>query len=82
MYPYPLMMVLMERVKFFHDFHYWKFKHASVVLEVFAISTHKSIAFQQLQGGLCNEFDSSSFELKVFGSVSSVLPILMCQHNV
>ena len=25
------------------------------------------IVFQQLQGGLCNEFDSSSFELKFFG---------------
>jgi len=28
----------------------------------------KKIAFQQLQGGLCNEFNSTSFELKVFGS--------------
>jgi len=28
----------------------------------------KIIAFQQLQGQLCNEFDSFSFELKVFTS--------------
>jgi len=28
----------------------------------------KKIALQQLQGGLCNEFDSSSFELKFSGS--------------
>jgi len=27
----------------------------------------KKIAFQQVLCGLCNEFDSSSFELKVFG---------------
>jgi len=28
----------------------------------------KKIAFQQVQSELCNEFDSSSFELKFFGS--------------
>ena len=38
-------------------------------MELFVISTYKkNIAFLQLQGGLCNEFDSSSFELKVLGS--------------
>jgi len=50
-----------------HDFYHWKFKHASLDLELFAISTYKKNAFQQLQSGLYNEFDSSSFELKVFG---------------
>jgi len=62
-------MVPMERVKCFHDFHYWKFEHASIDLEFFAISTQKKIAFQELQSRLCNEFDSSSFELKVLESV-------------
>jgi len=61
-------MVLVERVKCFHDFDRQKFKHASVDLELFAISTYKSIAFQQLQCGLCNEFDNSSFELTFFAS--------------
>jgi len=28
----------------------------------------RKIAFQQLQGGLYNEIDSCSFELKIFGS--------------
>jgi len=28
----------------------------------------KRIALQQLQGGLCNEFDSFSFEIKFFES--------------
>jgi len=29
---------------------------------------NKINAFQQLQGGLCNDFDSSSLELKIFES--------------
>jgi len=28
----------------------------------------KKITFQQLQGALCNEFDSFSYEIKLFGS--------------
>jgi len=40
-YPFALKMVPMERVKCFHDFHHWKFEHAIVDLELFAISTHK-----------------------------------------
>jgi len=62
-------MVPMERIQCLHDnFHRWKFEHAIANLELFAISTLKKIASQQLQGGLCNKFDSSSFELKVFES--------------
>ncbi len=61
-------MVPVDRVKCFHDFHHRKFKHANVDLELFVISTYKKFAFQQLQGGLHNEFDGSSFELKFFGS--------------
>jgi len=34
-----------ERVKCFQNFHYWKFKHASVDLELFAISTYKKFHF-------------------------------------
>jgi len=36
----------------------------------------KKIALQQLQGGQCNEFDSSSFEFKGFWKC-----ILVCYHN-
>jgi len=61
-------MVPIERIKCFHDFHHLKFKHTSVDLELFAISIYKKKFFQQLQGGLYNEFDSSSIELKVNGS--------------
>ena len=39
-YPFALKMVPMERVKCFHDFHHWKFKHTSVDLELFVISTY------------------------------------------
>jgi len=45
---------------------------ASVKLDLFFISTYKRIVFQHLQGGLCNEFDSFSYELsceiKIFES--------------
>jgi len=58
----------MERVKCFHDFHHWKFKYAIVDFELLAISTYKKIAFQQLQGGLCNDFDRIPFEVNIFGS--------------
>jgi len=62
-------MVPMERVKYFHDFYGWKFKYASVNLDLFAISIYiKKIVLQQLQGGLCNELDSFSCEIKLFES--------------
>jgi len=67
-YPFALKMVPMDIVNCFYDFHHWKFKHTNVDLELFAIFIYKKIAFQQLKGGLCNEFDSSSFESMVFGS--------------
>jgi len=57
-------MIPVESVKCYHEFHYLKFKDAIVNLELFAILI-KKIAFQQLQSELRNEFDSSSFELKV-----------------
>jgi len=44
------------------------FKIEVLIWSYLRFSLIKTIAFQQLQGGLRNEFDSSSFELKVFGS--------------
>jgi len=61
-------MVPVERINYFHDFYAWEFKYASVNLELFAISIYKRIALQQLQGGLCNKFDSFSCEIKFFES--------------
>jgi len=67
--PFALKMVPMEWVKCFHDFCHSKFKHESVDFELLTIYTYlREIAFQQLQGGFCNEFDNSSFELKGFES--------------
>jgi len=66
MYSFALEMAPMKSIKCFHDFHHWKFKHASVDLELLAISTYKKNAFQQLLGGLCNGFNSSSFDLIEF----------------
>jgi len=81
MYPFAFKIVPMESVKCFHDFHHWKFKHASVDLESFAISTYKKeLHFKQLQGGLCYEFDRSSFELKVFEVHFSVLIQFLVVH--
>jgi len=40
-YPFALKMVPMGKVMCFHDFHHWKFKHASVDLELLAIFTYK-----------------------------------------
>ncbi len=40
-YPFALRMVPMKSLKSFHDFHHWKFQHASVYLKLFAISTYK-----------------------------------------
>jgi len=62
-------MVPMEKVKCFHDFYNWKIYTFQCWFGVICnFYLYQKNAFQQLQGGLCNEFDSSSFELKVFRS--------------
>ena len=70
-YPFALKMVPVEGTKCLHDFHRWKFKHASVDLELIAIFACKKSCISTiatLQGRLCNEFDSSSSKLKILQS--------------
>jgi len=61
-------MVPIESIKCFHDFTVENLNMQVLIWSSFAIFSYKKIATQQLQGGLCNEFDSSSFELQVFES--------------
>jgi len=49
-------------------------------MELFAISIYKEVALQQLQGGLCSEFDSFSCEIKFLKVHFSVLTLFVVVH--
>jgi len=60
------------------------FKYAIIDLELFVVQStyfnNYNNAFQQLQGGLYNEFDNTSFELKVLEVHFSVVTQFLIVH--